>query len=149
VDAATRAAFTKAYVTKCSATLMQHRCYPDPQRPLLAGLDTGLFLQRICSTISGMKSAILPQVRVDPELRADLESMLRKGETLSEFIEDTVRSAVAYRRTQAEFHARGETAWQEYLHTGVAHPVDTVIAEMRERLEIKRRQLAAAPAKAR
>ncbi|WP_280813009.1 YlcI/YnfO family protein [Variovorax sp. TBS-050B] len=88
-----------------------------------------------------MKSAILPQVRVDPELRADLESVLAEGETLSEFIEDTVRGAVAYRRTQVEFHARGEAAWQAYLRTGVSHPADQVIAEMRERLEIKRQQL--------
>ncbi len=96
-----------------------------------------------------MKSAILPQVRVDPELRKSLELMLRKGETLSEFIEDTVRSAVEYRRTQAEFHARGEVAWQEYLRTGVAHSAEEVIGEMRERLSAKRQQLAIPPAKAR
>ncbi|KAF1046177.1 YlcI/YnfO family protein [Xylophilus sp.] len=96
-----------------------------------------------------MKPAILPQVRVDPELRANLESMLRKGETLSEFIEDTVRSAVEYRRTQAEFYARGEAAWQEYSRTGVAHSADQVIGEMRERLKIKRQQLGIPPAKAR
>ncbi|WP_425425202.1 YlcI/YnfO family protein [Xenophilus azovorans] len=54
-----------------------------------------------------MKSAILPQAHVDPEIRANLESMLRKGETLSEFIEGKVRSAVEYRRTQAECYAPG------------------------------------------
>lgn len=96
-----------------------------------------------------MKSAILPQVRVDPELRADLESMLREGESLSGFIEDSVRSAVAYRRAQVEFYARGESAWQEYSRTGVAHSADEVIGEMRERLENKRKQLGAARPKAR
>ena len=49
-----------------------------------------------------MKTAILPQVRVEPQLRADLESVLREGETLSEFVETTVRSAVEHRRVQKE-----------------------------------------------
>lgn len=44
---------------------------------------------------------------------------------------------------------RGGAAWQEYVRTGVGHPVDEVIGEMRERLEIKRRQLSAPSAKAR
>ena len=35
-----------------------------------------------------MKSATLPAVRVNPEARALAESVLRKGEALSTFIED-------------------------------------------------------------
>jgi len=106
-------------------------------------------LHAVVLTILLMKSAILPQVRVDPELRANLESMLRKGETLSEFIEGTVRSAAEYRRAQAEFYARGGAAWQEYSRTGMAHPTDQVIGEMRERLKTRRQQLGAPPVKAR
>jgi hypothetical protein len=34
-----------------------------------------------------MKSAVIPQVRVEPELRAELEAVLKDGETLSEFVE--------------------------------------------------------------
>lgn len=30
-----------------------------------------------------MKSAVIPQIRVEPELRAELESVLRQGETLT------------------------------------------------------------------
>lgn len=95
-----------------------------------------------------MKSAILPQVRVDPALRAELESVLRGGESLSGFIEDSVRSAVAYRQAQDAFYARGEAAWQAYSRTGVAHPADEVIGEMRQRLESRREQLGVARAKA-
>lgn len=54
-----------------------------------------------------MKTAIIPQIRVEPELRSDLESVLRQGETLSEFVEATVRNAIEYRRMQTEFHTRG------------------------------------------
>ena len=47
-----------------------------------------------------MKSSVIPQVRVEPELRAELEALLQEGETLSEFVEASVRSAVAFRRVQ-------------------------------------------------
>ena len=90
-----------------------------------------------------MKTAIIPQVRVEPELRADLESVLRHGETLSEFVETTVRNAVEYRRTQAEFHLRGEAAWQEYQRTGAVVPATQITQELRDLLEIKRKQLSA------
>ena len=88
-----------------------------------------------------MKTAIIPQVRVEPELREDLESVLRQGETLSEFVETTVRNAVEYRRTQAEFHARGEAAWQEYQRTGASVSAAQVTQELRGLLEAKRKQL--------
>jgi len=90
-----------------------------------------------------MKTAIIPQVRVEPELRSDLESVLRKGETLSEFVEATVRSAVEYRRMQAEFHARGEAAWQQYQRTGTSIPAYQVTQELRDMLQARRSQLKA------
>ena len=37
-----------------------------------------------------------PQVRVAPELRADLASVLLEGETLNEFVETSVRCAVEF-----------------------------------------------------
>ncbi len=88
-----------------------------------------------------MKTAILPQVRVEPELRADLESVLREGETLSEFVETTVRSAVEHRRVQKEFHARADAAWAHFLRTGEAYPAQEVVAELRAKVDVKRRQL--------
>jgi len=88
-----------------------------------------------------MKTAFLPQVRVEPQLRADLEAVLREGETLSDFLEATVRQAVDYRRMQAEFDARADAAWMRFQQTGAAVPATEVVAEMRERLESKRREL--------
>lgn len=88
-----------------------------------------------------MKTAILPQVRVEPQLRADLEAVLREGETLSDFVEAAVRQAVDYRRMQAEFEARADAAWTRFQQTGAAVPASEVVAEMRERLETKRREL--------
>lgn len=57
-----------------------------------------------------MKSAVIPQIRVEPELRAELESVLNQGYTLTDFIDATVRSAIAFRRAQTEFHARAQAA---------------------------------------
>jgi hypothetical protein len=88
-----------------------------------------------------MKTAILPQVRVEPQLRADLESVLREGESLSEFLESTVRKAVEYRRMQAEFHARADKAWGEYKRTGASHSAEEVVAELRAKTDARRKQL--------
>ena len=57
-----------------------------------------------------MKSATIPSVRVEPELRAEVESLLSEGETVSEFVEASVRATVLRRRQQAEFIARRRAA---------------------------------------
>jgi hypothetical protein len=88
-----------------------------------------------------MKTAILPQVRVEPDLRADLEAVLREGETLSDFLVTTVRQAVEHRRMQAEFNARADAAWSQFQQTGVGTPVSEAIDELRGRLVARRREL--------
>lgn len=88
-----------------------------------------------------MKTAILPQVRVEPQLRADVESVLRDGETLSDFLEATVRQAVDQRRMQAEFSARAEAAWTRFQQTGAGVPAEALVDELRTRLAARRREL--------
>ncbi|EGJ09510.1 YlcI/YnfO family protein [Rubrivivax benzoatilyticus] len=88
-----------------------------------------------------MKSAILPPVHVDPQLRADLESVLSEGETLAGFTEASVRSAVQHRLAQKELSARADAAWVDYRSTGVSYPVDEVHAELQAKLEARRAQL--------
>ncbi|KQP12495.1 YlcI/YnfO family protein [Pseudorhodoferax sp. Leaf267] len=88
-----------------------------------------------------MKTAVIPQVRVDPGLRADLETVLVPGETLSEFVEASVRRAVEVRRAQAHFQARGQAAWENYERSGVAVPGDAVLARLQAKLDARRAQL--------
>ena len=88
-----------------------------------------------------MKSAVIPQVRVEPELRAELEAVLKGGETLSEFVESSVRSAVAFRRVQTLFHARGQAAWDHYQDTGESLSGAEVLANLQAKLDAKRKQL--------
>jgi len=54
-----------------------------------------------------MKTATMPALRVQPELRQAAEEILRPGETLSAFVEDSLRRNVELRRAQQEFIARG------------------------------------------
>lgn len=54
-----------------------------------------------------MKTATIPSLRVKPELRKDAESVLRDGETLSAFVEQSIRENIANRQMQTEFIARG------------------------------------------
>ena len=54
-----------------------------------------------------MKTATIPSVRVEPELRAEVESLLGEGETVSGFVEASIRATVLRRRNQAQFIAQG------------------------------------------
>ena len=88
-----------------------------------------------------MKSAVVPQIRVEPELRAELESVLRQGETLTDFVEATVRNAIAFRRVQTSFHARAQAASEAYRQTGVSVPVETMLGKLQFKLDAKRMKL--------
>lgn len=88
-----------------------------------------------------MKSAVIPQIRVEPELRAELESVLEQGETLTDFVEATVRNAIAFRRVQTAFHARAQAASEEYHRTGVSVPVEAVLERLQSRLDARRKKL--------
>lgn len=67
--------------------------------------------------------------------------MLRPGETLTDFVEAAVRSAVEYRRVQTDFAARCEASLAEYERTGVSIPADQVIAKLESKLAKRRKQL--------
>lgn len=57
-----------------------------------------------------MKTALLPATRIEPALRRELEAALEEGETLSAFIEASVRRQVQLREAQRDFIARGLAA---------------------------------------
>jgi len=88
-----------------------------------------------------MKDAVIPQVRVETELRASLDAVLRPGETLTDFIEAAVRNAVEYRRVQTDFASRCDASLADYERTGVSIPADQVIAKLESKLAKRRKQL--------
>lgn len=81
-----------------------------------------------------MKSATMPALRVQPELRQAAEEILRPGETLSAFVEEAVRRNVALRRSQQEFIARGLASLNEARQSGVYFPADEVLQELDDML---------------
>ena len=82
-----------------------------------------------------MKSASIPSLRVDPALRAAAESVLQEGETLSAFVESSLRAQIEHRRMTAEFIARGLAAREEARRTGVYHSADNVFGMLKGKLE--------------
>ena len=88
-----------------------------------------------------MKSAVIPQVRVEPELRADLDSVLLPGETLTEFVEASVRRAVEYRRVQTAFAARCNESLAAYERTGVSISSDQVLSKLETKVAARVKQL--------
>lgn len=81
-----------------------------------------------------MKTATLPPLRVEPELREAAEAALREGESLSNLMEQSLRDEVNRRRNRAEFIARGLAAREEARRTGVYCTADEVHAELRDML---------------
>lgn len=55
---------------------------------------------------------------------------MQEGETLSGFIETSVREAIERRRARAEFVARGLSSREQALATGAYLAVDEVHAEL-------------------
>ena len=84
--------------------------------------------------IRPIKSASLPSVRVDPQLRRELESLLQEGETLSEFVEDSVRQALARRSQQAEFIRRGVASLAAAQQGESLIDADAVLEKLQQRL---------------
>jgi hypothetical protein len=88
-----------------------------------------------------MKTATIPSVRVEPEFRAEVESALGEGETLSEFVEASVRANVERRRIRAEFIARGLRSRDEARRTGQYVDVDVTVAGLQRKLDAARVRL--------
>jgi predicted transcriptional regulator len=90
-----------------------------------------------------MKTATLPSLRVEPELRDAAESVLQEGESLSSFIEASVRETIERRRVRAEFIARGLASRAAVRRGGAVYSVDEVHAELRSMLaQAKKRKRA-------
>lgn len=92
--------------------------------------------------IAGMKTATLPSVRVDPDFRAEVEAVLDEGETLSQFVEASIRAGVERRRVQAEFIARGLRSRDQARRTGDYVDADAVVASLQRKLDAARARVA-------
>lgn len=81
-----------------------------------------------------MKTATFPSLRVDPELRKAAEEVLQEGETLSAFVEASVRAQIERRKTQEAFVARGLASQAKAQQTGRYVDAERVLAGLEKRL---------------
>jgi len=81
-----------------------------------------------------MKTATIPSLRVDPELRHAAESVLQDGETLSGFVEQSLRANIEHRRFQQEFVARGLASREQARLGGEYIPAEEVQRELEDML---------------
>ena len=90
-----------------------------------------------------MRTATLPSVRVTPAVRALAESVLKEGETLSMFVEDSVRRQAQIREEDRVFYARGLASLERVRAGEKTFTVAEVMQNLRERVAKKRAALAA------
>jgi predicted transcriptional regulator len=81
-----------------------------------------------------MKTATFPSLRVTPELRQAAEQILQEGETLSSFVEQSIREGIERRQVRQEFIARGLRSRDEARQTGKYASADAVIGRLERML---------------
>jgi hypothetical protein len=86
-----------------------------------------------------MKTAISPPIRVALEFRLEVEGVLEKGESLSEFVENAVRQSVLKRKHQAKFLLKGIASIKEAKRAGGGISAETVAAKLKAKLATARR----------
>lgn len=83
-----------------------------------------------------MKTATFPSLRVTPELRQAAEQILQEGETLSSFVEQSIRESIGRRQVQQEFIARGLRSRDDARQTGKYVSADAVVGRLEKMLSI-------------
>lgn len=81
-----------------------------------------------------MKTATIPSLRVEPELRHAAESVLRNGESLSSFVVQSLRANIERRKSQQEFVSRGLTSRDEARLTDEYFEANDVLRELDDML---------------
>lgn len=81
-----------------------------------------------------MKTATIPSLRVDPVLRQAAEDVLQEGESLSGFVEASLRAQIELRKNQQAFIARGLASRDNARRTGAYHDATEVVKELKQGL---------------
>lgn len=82
-----------------------------------------------------MKTATIPALRVEPKLRESAENVLVEGETLSSFVEESLKANIERRIHQQAFIARGIASRNEAKTTQEYYAADNVINELKDMLK--------------
>jgi len=82
-----------------------------------------------------MKSKTLPATRVTPEFRDEIMQALHEGETLSSFMEESLRLGIRRRKAQEAFIAKGLASAEDARATQTYHAAEDVISMMEQKLQ--------------
>ena len=82
-----------------------------------------------------MKTATIPALRVEPALREAAQSVLAADETLSSFVEESLRANIERRKYQQAFIARGLASRDEAKRTGEYYSAESVLGELADMLK--------------
>lgn len=77
-----------------------------------------------------MKTATIPALRVEPKLREAAESVLANNETLSSFVEESLRNNIERRLHNQAFIARGIASRDEAKTTQEYYTAENVLGEL-------------------
>ena len=83
-----------------------------------------------------MKTATFPSLRVEPEFRQAAEQVLQEGESLSSFVEESIRENISRRQLQSEFVARGLSSREHARVTGKYVSADAVLGRLEKMLTV-------------
>jgi hypothetical protein len=89
---------------------------------------------------SDLKTASFPSLRVDPELRQAAQGVLREGESLSSFMEQSIRESIERLQAQVDFNRRGIISRDVARGKSTYDPSDVVIGRLEEMLARARRE---------
>lgn len=81
-----------------------------------------------------MKSAVLPPLRVAPEIRKQAEAVLSSSETLSSFMTEAVQRHIQHRHAENEFLARGLASAAPAELSGKYVSANTVLQKLETKL---------------
>ncbi len=81
-----------------------------------------------------MKTASIPSIRVNPALRQEAQGVLQEGESLSSFVEQSIRSNIARRQSRQAFIARGLASRDEAKRSGEYFSAQDVLGELDDML---------------
>ncbi|MCK9295302.1 MAG: prevent-host-death protein [Desulfobulbaceae bacterium] len=81
-----------------------------------------------------MKTANIPSIRVESELRQAADSVLHNGESLSSFVVESIQANIKRRRMQKEFICRGLASRDEARRIGEYFDTEDVLRELDDML---------------
>ena len=85
-----------------------------------------------------MKNATFPALSVEPELKQAAEDSLLEGESISAFVEQSIRENIARRRVQREFIATALKSRDAAALSGNYRSAEVVFQDVENRLVLRR-----------